>query len=81
VRVYRVEEWTKNENYTELASRDGYDYYVPAAAIPLGKVTKLASFPVQNTTMLRLDIVEDRVCLLSIEGGMLTFRAYATDAR
>lgn len=77
--VYRVEKWTKNENPIELASRDGYDYYVPTAAIPLGEVTKLASFPAQDTATLRLDIVEDRVCLLSIEGGMLTFRAYAMD--
>jgi hypothetical protein len=77
--VYRVEEWSKYGYSTQPAYRDGYEYSIPYAATERGKVAKIASFPVQDTTMLRLDIAEDRVCLLSIEGGMLTFRAYTID--
>ena len=77
--VYRVEEWSKYGYSTQPAYRDGYEYYIPYAATERGKVSKLASFPEADTTMLRLDIVDDRVCLLSIEGGMFTFRAYSID--
>ena len=77
--VYRVEEWSKYNYSTQPAYRDGYEYHLPYAATERGKVSKLASFPAQDTTMLRLDIVEDRVSLLSIEGGMFTFRAYSID--
>lgn len=77
--VYRVEEWSKYDYSTQPAYRDGYEYSLPYAAAERGKAAKIASFPVQDTRMLRLDIAEDRVCLLSIEGGTLTFRAYTID--
>ncbi len=77
--VYRVKEWSKYNYSTQPAYRDGYEYILPYAATERGKVSQIASFPAQDTTTLRLDIVDDRVCLLSIEGGMLTFRAYSMD--
>ena len=77
--VYRVQEWSKYGYSVEPARRDGYEYNLPYAATERGKISKLASFPAADTTTLRLDIVEDRICLLSIEGGMLTLRAFTMD--
>lgn len=79
--IYRVEEWSGDSYSMEPATRDGYEYYLPYYETPRGGVTEFASFPVRNMRMLRLDIAEDKICLLFIVDGMLTLRAYTPDGR
>lgn len=78
--IYLVNEW--GGSFTqEPIQKDGYEYYPWYEEIPVGSITKIATFPVDGHELrtVSLDVVDDRLCLLLVVDGMLTMRVYGLD--
>lgn len=77
--IYRVNAWNTGDVSTEPVEKDGAEYTPAYAEIPLGSVTEIVTFAVDDLRTVKLDIVDDRLCLLLAVDGMLTLRVYNMD--
>lgn len=77
--IYRVDEWGGNGYSEEPKMVDGYPCFSDYYAIPRGRVTEVATFPVDGHRLrtVALDIADDRLCLLLFVDGTLTLRVYS----
>ena len=79
--IYRLDEWGRNDNTEEPVMIDGNLTYSDTNAKNVGKVTKLAAFPVDGHQLrtVSLNMAGDRLCLLLVVDGMMTLRVYGLD--